>query len=48
MFSGWRTAAIIHELEDEINIGNDEVMKWNNNWSNVLQSLLEEHQVRSH
>lgn len=45
MFSGWRTAAIIHELEDEITVGNDEVMKWNNNWSNVLQSLLEEHQV---
>jgi hypothetical protein len=32
MYSGWATAAVIHELEDEINIWNDDLMKWNNNW----------------
>ncbi len=41
---GWRTCAIIEELEEEIAKGNDPQMKYNVNWTNMLQALLETHQ----
>ena len=41
---GWRTCAIIEELEEEIAKGNDPQMKYNVNWSNMLLSLVETHQ----
>ncbi|CAB4065957.1 5'-nucleotidase domain-containing protein 3 [Lepeophtheirus salmonis] len=42
---GWRTAAIIRELEDEIDTINKEEFKKYQNWSITLQSLIENNQM---
>jgi len=44
MHHGWRTCAIIDELEEEIEKANDLQMKINVNWSNELQKLLNTYQ----
>jgi len=41
---GWKTAAVIRELEKEINMMNIEEFKWGVNWQQVLKSLIEDHQ----
>ena len=40
---GWHTAAVIRELEQEIDKMNSEEFKWNVNWQQVLMALIEEH-----
>jgi len=47
MEHGWRTGAIIEELEDEIVVMNSDEFKWNVNWANVLHLLLEHNQHRT-
>ena len=41
---GWRTCAIIEDLETEIEIANNPVTKFKVNWSNTLQGLLDTYQ----
>lgn len=41
---GWKTAAIIRELEQEVNIINTDEYKWRVNWAQVLKSLIDQHQ----
>ena len=41
---GWHTAAVIRELEQEINMMNSDQFKWNVNWQQVLMALIDEHQ----
>lgn len=41
---GWRTGAIISDLEHEIDTLNDEQFKSNANWLQMLTQLIEEHQ----
>jgi len=41
---GWRTAAIIRELEHEIDTMNTEQFKWEVNWQQMLKALIEENQ----
>jgi len=41
---GWKTAAVIRELEKEIAMMNTEEFKWGVNWQQVLKSLIEDHQ----
>ena len=42
--SGWRTCAIIEDLETEIEIANNPVTKFKVSWSNTLQGLLDTYQ----
>ena len=44
MYHGWRTCAIIEELEEEIDKANHPDMKLKVNWSNELQKLLNTYQ----
>ena len=44
MYLGWRTCAIIEDLETEIEIANNPRMKLKVNWSNTLQELLHTYQ----
>lgn len=44
LLHGWRTCAIIEELEEEIEKNNDPDMKMKVSWSNVLQELLKTYQ----
>lgn len=41
---GWRTAAVIRELEQEIDLMNSDEFKWGVNWQQVLISLIEDYQ----
>ena len=41
---GWRTCAIIEDLETEIEIANNPVTKFKVSWSNTLQGLLDTYQ----
>ena len=41
---GWHTAAVIRELEQEIDMMNSDQFKWNVNWQQVLMALIDEHQ----
>jgi len=41
---GWKTAAIIRELEQEIAQINTDEYKWAVNWMQILKSLIDEHQ----
>lgn len=41
---GWKTAAIIRELEQEIGQINTDEYKWAVNWMQILKSLIDEHQ----
>lgn len=41
---GWRTCAIIEDLEEEIDKANDPQVKFKVNWSNTLQGLLDTYQ----
>eukprot|EP00088_Acartia_fossae_P035820 TRINITY_DN36939_c0_g1_i1.p1 TRINITY_DN36939_c0_g1~~TRINITY_DN36939_c0_g1_i1.p1 ORF type:complete len:154 (+),score=15.14 TRINITY_DN36939_c0_g1_i1:343-804(+) len=41
---GWKTAAVIRELEKEIAMMNTNEFKWGVNWQQVLKSLIEDHQ----
>ncbi len=43
---GWRTGAIIQELEEEIAVMNTPGFKWDVNWSMTLQYLIEDNQHR--
>ena len=43
LLHGWHTAAVIRELEQEIDMMNTEQFKWNVNWQQVLMALIEEH-----
>lgn len=43
---GWRTGAIIKEVESEINVMNTDVYKWKVNWATVLQILIDDNQLR--
>jgi len=42
---GWKTAAVIRELEQEIRKMNQDEFKWGVNWQQVLMSLIEDHQA---
>lgn len=42
---GWKTAAVIRELEQEIGMMNTDEFKWGVGWQQVLMSLIEEHQA---
>ena len=42
--SGWRTCAIIEDLETEIEIANNPETKLKVSWSNTLQGLLDTYQ----
>ena len=44
---GWRTGAIIQELEDEIRVMNTEEYKNEINWATVLQLLIEINQTKT-
>lgn len=44
MYHGWRTCAIIEELEEEIDKANHPEMKIKVNWSNELQKMLNTYQ----
>ena len=44
MLHGWHTAAVIRELEMEINKMNTDQFKWGVNWQQVLMALIEDHQ----
>jgi len=44
LYLGWRTCAIIEDLETEIEIANNPVTKFKVNWSNTLQGLLDTYQ----
>ena len=44
---GWRTGAIIQELEDEIQVMNTDEYKWKVNWANIVQNLLEDNQEKT-
>ena len=44
MYHGWRTCAIIEELEEEIEKANHPEMKIKVNWSNELQKMLNTYQ----
>ena len=44
MYLGWRTCAIIEDLEEEIGKANNNDVKFKVNWSNTLQGLLETYQ----
>ncbi len=46
MNQGWRTGAIIQEIEDEVTVMNSEEYKWGVNWATVLQHLIEDNQMR--
>ena len=48
MVHGWRTCAIIEDLEDEIDKLNGPQMKMLTNWTNVLQGLLDNYQDSLH
>ena len=48
MVHGWRTCAIIEDLEEEIDKLNDPQMKMKTNWTNVLQGLLDNYQDSLH
>jgi hypothetical protein len=41
---GWRTAAVIRELELELDKMNSEEFKWGVNWQQVLMALIDENQ----
>ncbi len=41
---GWRTGAIIQELEDEVGVMNTPEFKWGINWSTTLQHMIEDNQ----
>lgn len=45
LLHGWHTAAVIRELEQEIDMMNTEQFKWNVNWQQVLMALIDEHQA---
>lgn len=45
MHHGWKTAAVIRELEQEIKNMNEDEFKWGVNWQQVLMSLIEDHQA---
>ena len=46
---GWRTGAIIHDIEDEVDKMNQDDFKWTLNWSTVLKhNLIETFQDASH
>jgi len=42
---GWKTAAVIRELETEIRKMNQDEFKWGVNWQQVLMALIEDHQA---
>jgi len=44
LIHGWKTAAVIRELEKEIGMMNTEEFKWGVNWQQVIKSLIEDHQ----
>ena len=44
LLHGWHTAAVIRELEMEINKMNTDEFKWGVNWQQVLMALIEDHQ----
>ena len=44
LLHGWHTAAVIRELEMEINKMNTDQFKWGVNWQQVLMALIEDHQ----
>jgi len=44
LLHGWHTAAVIRELESEINKMNTDEFKWGVNWQQVLMALIEDHQ----
>ncbi len=46
MNQGWRTGAVIQEIEDEVNVMNGEGYKWGVNWATVLQHLIDDNQAR--
>ena len=48
MVHGWRTCAIIEDLEEEIDKLNGPQMKMKTNWTNVLQGLLDNYQDSLH
>ena len=41
---GWHTAAVIRELEQELDKMNSEEFKWGVNWQQVLMALIDENQ----
>ena len=43
---GWRTGALIQELDHEINVLNTPEFKWGINWSTTLQHMIEDNQHR--
>lgn len=43
-YHGWKTAAVIRELEQEIRKMNRDEFKWGVNWQQVLMALIEDHQ----
>ena len=43
---GWRTGALIQELEHEIEVLNTAEFKWGINWSTTLQHMIEDNQHR--
>ena len=45
LLHGWHTAAVIRELEQEIDMMNTDQFKWNVNWQQVLMALIDEHQA---
>eukprot|EP00092_Neocalanus_flemingeri_P070785 GFUD01086912.1.p1 GENE.GFUD01086912.1~~GFUD01086912.1.p1 ORF type:complete len:506 (+),score=165.74 GFUD01086912.1:97-1614(+) len=44
LLHGWHTAAVIRELEMEINKMNTDEFKWGVNWQQVLMALIDDHQ----
>ena len=44
LLHGWHTAAVIRELELEIDMMNSDQFKWNVNWQQGLMALIDEHQ----
>jgi len=43
-YHGWKTAAVIRELEQEIRKMNQDEFKWGVNWQQVLMALIEDYQ----
>jgi len=44
LLHGWHTAAVIRELEVELEMMNSEEFKWGVSWQQVLMALIDEHQ----
>ena len=45
---GWRTGAVIHDIEEEISKMNDDKFKWTLNWSTNLSNLIDSCQNSAH